>query len=115
MAVSIKIGVTWGRTKGSADLEPVDIRQHQIEDDSIKCFIPMLLQPFTAIFGDGHGKIEATEIIADHLSKSFVVIDEKDLRCHLDLIAPDFPELYRHRPTLDFIKATQGFDSLSPA
>jgi hypothetical protein len=73
-AVSIRIGVP------AADLEPVHVGQHQVEDQRVERIAAGARDAGAAGRRMGHAESGLAEIARDHLGEAKVVLDQQDAR-----------------------------------
>src|SRR5581483_9624575 len=74
-----------GRGAGAdlpADVEPVHVRQAEVEDDGIEGLAVLQRQPGRALGGGGDAEAGPVEIGLDHLGEARVVLDEQDAIGH---------------------------------
>ena len=85
-AVSIRIGVWRARADAAADLEPVHVRQHQVEDDRIERLARGHRDAGLAASGDAHAKSGLAEIAFHHLGEARIVFDQQDAVGHRAIV-----------------------------
>ena len=66
----------------AAHLEAIDVGQHHIQHYGVEAIARMQLQSRAAAGSMRNSKSCAAEIVAQHLGKSHVVLDEEDLLHH---------------------------------
>jgi hypothetical protein len=65
-----------------AHVEPVDLGQHEVEDDQVGDLAAGVLQGAAAVVDHRHGVALALEVHADQLRLLHVVLDDQDPRAH---------------------------------
>src|SRR5262249_173893 len=65
-----------------ADIEPVAIRQHQVEDDDVHRLSPMQREAARSVFGVNDLKARLAEILAYHFGKTGIIFDQEDAVAH---------------------------------
>ena len=78
----------------AAHIEPVHVGQHQVEDDRVEGVARLQGEPGRAGPGALDAKSRPAEIVADHLGKAGVVLDQQDAVGHRRILAatPAVPE-----------------------
>ena len=76
----MRIGTALSRAQPPADLEPVELRQHDVEDDEVDCVLLEALECLLAVARLHDVKALALEGIREELLDRLLVVDEQD-RC----------------------------------
>ncbi len=82
-AVSMMIG-TWLRAaQAAADLDPVELRQHDVEDDEVEPLLGEAIERLAAVAGGDHLVSVLAQRIPEQGLNGVLVVDEEDPRAHL--------------------------------
>ena len=77
-----------GAAQAAAEIEPVGIGQHEVEDDRVEGLALELGLAVAAGAGDGHAKARPAEIVRNHPGEAVVVVDHQDALGHWLSIGP---------------------------
>ena len=65
-----------------ADLQAIDLRQHQIEQNEVGAFVPGHAQRPGPVLGEERREARLAELETQHLQRVGLVIDDQDLLLH---------------------------------
>ena len=86
-AVSISTGVLRPRADTAADLKPIHVGQHQVENDRIERLARVHGDAGLAASRHAHGKSGVAEIALHHLGEFWIVFDQQDAVGHRVILA----------------------------
>jgi hypothetical protein len=86
LAVSISTGTCARRRRAgadaAADVQPVHVGQHQVEDDQVGRLFLQTGQAAQAVGGVGKGKARLDQVFTDHPGQAAVVFDHQQAGAH---------------------------------
>ena len=81
-AVSIRIGHVGAGADAAADLEPVHVRQHHVEQHGLEAAAAEEPQPALRVGGDRDLEARGRQVLGHHRGQAAVVLDHQDALGH---------------------------------